>query len=522
MSGRMHAWRGLIGAGLLLIASAAARAAPGDSAAEPLVVAFKGGATTLDPIMRSETTTNSWQRQIFDTITILAPDGAVQPRIATAWKNLSPTEWQLTLRAGVHFQDGSAMTPNDVGRSILDAKDNPKSQYREYASGVSGYKVIDGHTISVTFAAPDPLFPTHLSQIPVMPEALIAKEGRAAFARHPIGTGPYRFVSWLAQDHLVLEAWSGFWGTQPAFRFVRLENIPEAATRLAALLTGQVEIAEKVDPADFARVRSSGRAYLSAVPGVRTMYLGLDVWRAADSAGMAANAKNPFMDSRVRKAVAEAINVPLIRDKIFNGAAAVATQYTPPGIESHDPSLQPTAYDPADARKLLAAAGYPHGFTMRLDSPNDRYLEDSVVAQAIGGLLGEVGITLKVNAIPKAIFFPQIDKGDFTMYFAGWSGTDPVSTWDAIFHCRDAKAGFGHVNRAHYCNPAADALMAKASQTFDDASRIALERKAYALADEDRAYMPLYYQDEVAGVANDVVWQERPDGLVFVWQMQRK
>jgi peptide/nickel transport system substrate-binding protein len=509
MCGRMHVWRGLIGAGLLLIASATAWAAPWDSAAQPLVVAFKGGATTLDPIMRSETTTNSWQRQIFDTITILAPDGAVQPRIATAWKNLSPTEWQLTLRAGVRFQDGSPMTPDDVGRSILDAKDNPKSQYREYASGVSGYKVVDDHTIRVTFTA-------------VMPEALIAKEGRAAFARHPIGTGPYRFVSWLAQDHLVLEAWSGFWGAQPAFRFVRLENIPEAATRLAALLSGQVQIAEKIDPSDFARVRSSGKAHLSTVPGVRTMYLAVDVWRPTNSAGMAPGTKNPFMDSRVRKAVAEAINVPLIRDKIFNGAAAVATQYTPPGIESHDPSLQPTPYDPADARKLLAAAGYPHGFTMRLDSPNDRYLEDSVVAQAIGGLLGEVGITVKVNAIPKAIFFPQINKGDFTMYFAGWSGTDPVSTWDAIFHCRDPKAGYGHVNRAHYCNPAADALMAKASQTFDDASRIALERQAYAQADKDRAYMPLYYQDEVAGVANDVVWQERPDGLVFVWQMQRK
>ncbi len=522
MFGRSKLRGALIGATLMVLIAGSARAAPGDSATQPFVVAFKGGATTLDPIMRSETTTNSWQRQIFDTITVLSPAGVPEPRIATAWKSLSPTEWQLTLRQGVHFQNGALMTPEDVGASIMDTKNNPKSQYREYANDVSGYKVVGGHTLVVTFTRPNPVFPIYLSQIPVMPETLIAKEGRATFANHPIGTGPYRFVSWLADDHLVLKTWSGFWGTKPAFRHVRLESIPEAATRLAALLSGQVQVAEKIDPSDFARVRASGRAYLSIVPGLRTMYLGLDVWRPTGSAGMARGEKNPFMDRRVRKAIAEAINVPLIRDKIFNGAAAVAAQFTPPGLEAYDPALKPIPYNQAVARKLLAAAGYAHGFTMRLDATNDRYLEDSLVAQAIGGMLGNVSITVKVNAIPKAIFFPQIDKGDFTMYFAGWSGTDPISTWNAIFHCRDAKAGFGHVNRAHYCSPKADALMAKASQTFDDAKRIALERQAYAIAAHDLAYIPLYYQAEVAGVANGVVWKERPDGLIFVWQMTRK
>ncbi len=520
--GRRDLSRGLAGTALLLGTGARAAAATGDSAARPLVLAFDGGATTLDPIMRSETTTISWQRQIFDGITMLAPDGTPQPRIAVAWKSLSPTAWQLGLRTGVRFHDGAAMTPDDVGRSILDTRDNPKSQFREYASGVSGYKVIDGATIVVSFTAPNPLFPTYLSQIPVMPEALIAKGGRDAFARHPIGTGPYRFVSWLAQDHLVLEAASGFWGEPPVFRHARLESVPEGATRVAALLSGQAQFAEKLDPTDFARVRASARAYLSLVPGLRTMYLGLDVWRAENSAGMAPGTKNPFMDIRVREAVAAAIDVPLIRDKIFDGAAEVAAQFTSPGLEAYDPAIKPTPYDPARARRLLAEAGYPKGFSVRLDATNDRYLEDSLVAQAIGGLLGEVGITVAVNAIPKAIFFPQTDKGDFSMYMAGWSGTDPISTWNSIFHCRDPKAGLGHVNRAHYCNPAADALIAKAGADFADAPRIALERAAYAMAEKDRAYIPLYYQDEVAGVAADVAWQERPDGLVLVWQMKRK
>ncbi|MGH7050734.1 MAG: ABC transporter substrate-binding protein [Acetobacteraceae bacterium] len=513
---------GLIGAAMLLAATSVAIAAPGDSASDPFIVAFKGGATTLDPIMRSETTTNSWQRHIFDTITILSPAGAPEPRIATGWKNLSPTEWQLTLRQGVHFQDGSLMTAEDVGTSIMDTRNNPKSQYREYAADVTGFKVVNDHTIDVSFARPNPVFPIYLSQIPVMPEALIGREGRAAFANHPIGTGPYRYVSWLADDHLLLETWSGFWGKEPAFHHVRLESIPEAATRLAALMSGQVQVAEKIDPADFARMRKSGRVTLKIVPGLRTMYLGVDVWREKDSAGMAPGTKNPFMDRDIRQAVAEAIDVGLIKDKIFDGAAVVAAQFTPPGLESYDPALKPIAYDLGAARALMAAGGYAHGFAMRLDATNDRYLEDSLVAQALGGMLGNIGITVKVNAIPKAIFFPAVDKGDFTVYFAGWSGTDPISTWNSVFHCRDAKLGFGHVNRARYCNPKADALMAKAGQTFDAEARITLERQAYAIAMHDLAYIPLYYQAEVAGVANDVVWQERPDGLILTWQMTSK
>lgn len=164
--GRRDLSRGLAGAALLLGTGARAAAATGDEATTALVLAFDGGATTLDPIMRSETTTITWQRQIFDGITMLAPDGTPEPRIATAWKVLSLTEWQLTLRTGVRFHDGSVMTPNDVGRSILDTRDNPKSQFREYAADVSGYKAIDAETITVSFKAPNPLFPIYLSQIP--------------------------------------------------------------------------------------------------------------------------------------------------------------------------------------------------------------------------------------------------------------------------------------------------------------------------------------------------------------------
>ena len=508
--------------GAMLAALASAQAAPGDSPNERLVVAWQGGATTLDPIMRSETTTYSWQRHIFDLLTMPNRKGGVDPRIVTSWKNIDPQTWRLTLRSDVKFHDGSKMTADDVGKSIMDAKQNPKSQVKNFVVNVTGYKVVDPRTIDVSFSAPDPIFPRHLDSIPLMPEALIAKEGREAFDKHPIGSGPYEFESWLAEDHVDIKAWDGFWGKKPDFKYVRLESIPNDATRLAALLSGQIQVAEKIGPSDFNRVKNSGKTHLVMVPGFRTIFLALDAWRPTGSAGMAKGEKNPFMDPRVRKAVLQAINVDLIRQKIFNGAVTAATQFIPPHIEGHDDSLKRFPYDVKAAKKLLADAGYPNGFTVRLDATNDRYFEDALVAQALGGLLKKVGIKVQVNAIPKAVFFPKVNKGDFTIYMAGWGNIDGISTYQALFHCRDLKKGYGHVNREHFCNAKTDAMMEKASAIFDDAARVKLEHQVYDTVDrKDIAYVPLYHENVIAGLSNAIKYDSRPDELILAWQMHK-
>lgn len=514
---------GIIASALTAFPITQALAQVGDSSNNPLIIAFQGGAVTLDPIMRSESTAYSWQRHIFDTVTMRDRKGKPEPRIAVTWKNLSPLEWQLTLRQGVKFHDGSAMTADDVGKSIMDAATNPKSQMRAYVGDVKGYKVVDDHTIDVAFKTPDPFFPTHLSNVPVMPESLIAKEGRPAFAEHPIGTGPYKFVSWLADDHLTLQAWKGFWGKQPAFQYVRLEGIPNNATRVAALLSGQAQVVEKVLPSDFARVKRSGKADIASAPGERTMYLAMDYHNKENSPGMPAGGKNPFMQPSVRRAVSLAINRKLINQKIFADQMTVADQFLPASMEGYNAEAKKIPFSPSEAKKLLAKAGFAKGFKVRLDGPNDRYLYDSLVAQALAGVLGDIGLTVDVHAVPKAVFFPQMNKGNFTMYLAGWGSTDPVSTWDAMFHCRDAAHGFGHVNREHYCNEKADKLMAEASRTFDEKSRQKLIWQAYGLArDSDYAYLPLYYQNVIAGVAKGVGWKSRPDELILAWQMTRK
>lgn len=508
---------------ILAPAGASPEAAFGDAPGSPLAIAFKGGATTLDPIARSENTSYSWQRHIFDTLTFQDRSGRPQPRIVTTWRISGQNRWRLTLRQGVKFQNGRTMTAEDVAESIMDAATNPKSQVRNYVVNVSKAEAAGADAVEVTTSRPDPALPLELTQIPVMPEQEIKREGRGFLDQHPIGTGPYQFVSWLAQDNLVLQSWNGYWDRKPAFSHVKLASIPNDATRLAALVSGQVQVAEKVDPQDFDRIRRSATAYLSTIGGVRVIYLSMDAWRKTGSPGIPGGGKNPFVDPKVRKAVYQAIDVNALRQKIFNGEAVPATQFVAPAIESYDAGKKRFPYDPAAAKKLLTEAGYPNGFTVRLDAPNDRYLDDSLVAQALAGMLGQVGITVQVNAIPKAVFFPQVDKGDFTMYMAGWGTIDPVSAWNTLYHCRDEVHGYGGVNREHYCNPKLDAMMARAASIFDQRFRIRAEREAYDLADrQDFAYVPLYWEEVIAGVNAHVRWDSRPDELIFAWQMTRK
>jgi peptide/nickel transport system substrate-binding protein len=498
----------------------------GDSPQNPLTIAYNGGATTLDPIMRAENTTFAWQRHIFDTITIQDPNtGQPLPHIATSWKIVGQNRWRLELRKGVKFQNGRPMTSQDVAESIIDTATNPKAQLRYYLVSVAKAEPAGPNAVLITTKESNPLLPLDLANVPVMPEVEIKRDGRGFLDTHPIGTGPYEFVNWLAQDHLVLKSWNGYWGKKPAFANVKLENIPNGATRLASLLSGQVQVAEKIDPQDFPRVKSSGTSYITAVGGVRVIYLAMDYWRKTDSPGISGGGKNPFMDPRVRKAVYQAIDVNALRDKIFSGAAVPATQWLGSTLEEHDPSLKRFPYDPAAAKKLLAEAGYPDGFSVRLDAPNDRYLDDALVAQAVGGMLQAIGLKVQVNAETKAVFFPQIDKGDFSLYLSGWGPNDPISNWDAVFHCRDQAKGYGiPANREHYCNPKADEIMERAASIFDPKFRVPVERQAYAVADRhDIAYVPLYWEDVIAGVNDHVGWQSRPaDELILAWMMTRK
>lgn len=489
---------------------------------DELVIAFQGGAVTIDPHGRNETTTLGWQRHIFEPLTFFAPDGSLVPVLATGWENIDELTWHVDIRTDVLFHDGTPMTPEDVVFSMIRAAQDPNSQMRGGIGQVAEASVIDEDTVEVITSSPDPLLPRNLERVTVMPQALFEEQGEAFF-ENPIGTGPYVFVSWLTGDNLVLEAFPDYWGDQPDFANVRLVNIPNGATRVAALLSGEVDIAEKVLPQDFERVNNSGVATISQTPGQRVIYLTMDYERVEGSQGMLSDDPNPFVDPRARQAVYQAINVDAIVARVMGGAATVASQFDPPTNEGYNPAVTRLPYDIEAAQALLAEAGVETPIRIRLDAPNDRYLNDALIAQAIAGMLADIGIEVEVNTTPRAVFFPQLNEFDFTMFLAGWGSSNTVQTMRNLLHTRDTEGtGFGGTNRIRHSDPAVDALIAEAGAAFDPAERQQLLWEAMDIAQQQNfAYIPLHYENVIAGVSNDVDYTARYNEYILAAEVSR-
>lgn len=488
---------------------------------DELVIGFQGGAVTLDPHMRAETTSISWQLHIYESLTYLERDGSVSPKLATEWENVDKNTWLVTLREGVKWQDGSDFTAEDAVYALERALNHPESEMKQYITAISNVEVVDPLTIRINTSAPDPLMPLHLSQVRIVNEAFTEETGDSGMTSQAMGTGPYRAISYSNEDNLVLERFEEYWGDAPSFDRVQLVNIPNGSTRIAALLSGEIDVAEKILPQDFPRLERDENVYITQVAGNRVIYLTMNYSCTEGCPGSnLEGGANPFADPLVRRAVYHAIDTDTIIERIMGGAAAPATQFIAPATTYYDEDIERYAYDPEEALRLLAEAGYPDGFSVRLDAPNDRYLNDALVAQAVGGLLGNIGIQVEVNAIPKAVFFPQIDDGDFLMYIAGWSSSDVISTYNAQIHTKDDEVGYGFANRNGYSNPELDDLVQQVNVEFDEARRIDLIHQINEQAlDEDIVWIPLHVENVIAGVREGVVFEANPSEYLLAWEM---
>lgn len=489
--------------------------------ADELVIGFQGGAVTLDPHMRAETTTISWQLHVYESLTYLERDGSISPKLATEWENEDENTWLFTLREGVKWQDGSDFTAEDAAYALERALNHPESEMKQYITAVSNVEVINPSTIRINTSTPDPLMPLHLSQVRIVSKAFTEETGDSGMTGQAMGTGPYRAVSYSNEDNVVLERFEDYWGDAPSFENVRLVNIPNGSTRIAALLSGEIDVAEKILPQDFPRLERDENVYITQIAGNRVIYLTMDFSCSENCPGSnLEGGTNPFADPQVRRAVYQAIDVDAIIERIMGGAAAPATQFIAPATTYYDEGIERFSYDPEEAQRLLAEAGYPDGFSVRLDAPNDRYLNDALVAQAVGGLLGDVGIQVEVNAIPKAVFFPQIDEGDFLLYIAGWSSSDVVSTYNAQIHTKDDEVGYGFANRVGYTNPETDKLIEQVNIEFDEARRVELINQINEQAlNKDVAWVPLHVENVIAGVREGVVFEANPSEYLLAWEM---
>jgi peptide/nickel transport system substrate-binding protein len=341
-----------------------------------------------------------------------------------------------------------------------------------------------------------------------------------------IGTGPYRATEAVVGDHIVFRRNESYWGDKPYWDVVNWKLIANDASRDAALQSGDVDIIDQVPTRDVPELKKNPKLTITSAPGQRLIYLFVDAMRDKSPFVTDANGKpmdkNPLRDVRVRKALSLAINRQGIRDRIMDGFSVPAGQLMPEGSSGYDQSIKVDPYDPAQAKKLLAEAGYPNGFGLTLQGPNNRYVNDAIVAETVAQGWTRIGVKTQVDTMASAIFFSRTPKAEFSAYLAGWaSDTGEASSnlvW--IFASSNPAKGRGAVfNPSHYGNDQLDALIEKAVATIDPAQRETLYKQAMRMGMADEAVIPLHFQVNVFALRKGLAMRPRMQEGIRAWEV---
>ena len=504
---------------------AAALALPFASVAQPapaLTLAVSAPVTSIDPHYHNLTPNLALARHIFSALTDTDAHAKVVPALAESWRLVDERTWEFKLRPGVTFHDGTPFTAEDVAFTLdrVPKVPNSPSSYSVFTKPVAGVEVIDPLTIRLRTAGVYPLLPNDLTQVMMLSHTIHRDAATEDFnsGKLAIGTGPYRFVSYRPGDRIELERYEGFWGERPAWGHVTTRIISNNAARTAALLSGDVALIDNVPTSDQARLRGDRNVALSETVGLRVVYLALDQWRDGATPfvtgpGGEALERNPLKDRRVREALSIAINRPAIVDRVMEGSAVPTGQFLPPGSFGYVPGLDAPRFDTARAKALLAEAGYPGGLRVTLHGPNDRYINDAAIVQAVGQMWTRAGVQTAVEVQPWTTFIARATKGDLSVFLNGWAsatgeGTNPLR---ALVSTPDPMRGMGLANRGRYGNPSVDAVLARALATADDATRETLVQEATGLAMQDAGIIPLHIQKNVWGMRTSLSHAARAD-----------
>ncbi|MGO4158354.1 ABC transporter substrate-binding protein [Cupriavidus sp. YAF13] len=498
--------RRALGAAALATSLACAALSP-TAVAASLTIGMSGDITSLDPHYHNVTPNANVAEHMFEALIAKDETMRFKPALALSWKPVDDTTWEIKLRPGVKFHDGSEFTSADVVYSLnrpATVKNSP-SPYTIYTKGFKDITAVDKLTVRITTHGPYPLVPNDLSTIYMLSKKVAENASGDDFnsGRAMVGTGPYKFVSFRKGDRIELTRNDSYWGNKPEWDTVSLRILTNDAPRVAALLAGDVQVIENVPTSDIRKLSADPGVSVFKVPTFRMMYLHLDSNRdvtpfVTDKTGKPL-ARNPLKDARVRAAISHAISRQAIVDRVMEGAAEPTGQLVNSTLFGHVPGLKPDTFDAAGARKLLAEAGYPDGFALTLHAPNNRYVNDEQVAQAIASMLARVGIQTRVEAMPSATFFTRANKLEFSFMLAGWGADtgEAGSSLKSLLATYDPAKGWGASNRGRYSNPALDAKLATALTTIDDRAREKLLQDATEIGIKDDGVIPLYFQINV-------------------------
>jgi peptide/nickel transport system substrate-binding protein len=469
-----------------------------------------GDPTTMDPHARSDLFVSSFDMNMYEPLLRRDRNLKLEPALATEWANTDPTTWRFKLRQGVKFHDGTPMTAEDVLFSFHRAV-APGSDLAAQLSAVKDVKKIDDGTVDFVTDGPAPILPNYLVNVAIMSKAwceahnttsaATLKDEESFATRNVNGTGPFMLKDRQPLVRTVLAKNPNWWGLkdQPIdideVVFSRVEN---SATRMTALLSGDLDMVYNVPPQDIEHIEKTQGVKIWQTPELRTMFLGMDQSRD-ELLESNIKGKNPFKDKRVRQAFYQAIDEDAIKAKVMRGFAKPTGIMVGPGINGYDPALDKRfPYDPAAAKKLLAEAGYPNGFEVGFDCPNDRYVNDEAICQAVVAMLAKIGVKANLIAQTKAKYFTKINAPGYqtSFYMLGWTPTplDTLHMLSNLAATRSADFRNGAWNEGGYSNPAIDALIAKISVELDSEKRNELISQALSIIRDDFAYIPLHQQ----------------------------
>ena len=495
--------------------------------------ASQGDAASLDPHAQNEGVTNQINNMVYERLLDFDKKMKLVPMLATSWENPEPNRWVFKLRQGVKFHDGTPFTADDVVFSFDRAKYTTAS-FKLYALESGTARKVDDYTVEFVTTAPNPVEPGMVSNIFIMSKAWceknkslrpqdITNREETFAALNSNGTGPFILVAREPGVKTTHKRNPDWWGKKLGMfesnvDTVEYRPVANGATRNAALRSGELDFVLDPPVQDIASLKEDRAIKVWEGQETRVIFVGLDQGRD-ELLYSTVRGKNPFKDVRVRRALYQAVDIDLIKNRLMSGKAypTGAVMPSPLGTQMAPEAEKRMPFDVAAAKKLMAEAGYPQGFEITLDCPNNRYINDERLCSALAAMWSKIDVKVRLNTMPRSTYFPKIEKLDTSMYLLGWGGsiTDPETIFTPVWRNRGPQ-GVGYFNYGNYKDDALDAILAASSHEADTAKRNELIRQAYARQADQVHYIPLHRQVIPWAARTGVTVVHRPDNWLEV------
>ncbi|RST54626.1 ABC transporter substrate-binding protein [Variovorax sp. DXTD-1] len=504
------------------------------ASAQTIRIANQGDALSLDPHSLNESLQLSVTANVYETLVGRNKDLSLAPLLATSWKQTSPNIWRFELRKGVVFHDGTPFTADDVVFSFARAQGDG-SDLRATLSDIKAVRKVGDFAVEIETNGPFPILPDVISLTMIMSKKWCEEnqatkpvdrrkgiENTASFKAN--GTGPFRVRERQPNVRTVFSRNGTYWGKIDGnAQEIVFTPIANPATRVAALVSGEVDVMEPVPVQDIARINAAPNARVITGPELRTIFLGMDQKRD-ELLYSNIKGKNPFKDKRVRQAVYQAIDIAGIQRTVMRGASRPTGLLVGPGVNGWTAELDKRLpFDVEAAKKLMTEAGYPNGFEVTMNCPNDRYVNDGQICQSVAANLAKINVKINLAAETKGTYFPKILRRDTSFYMLGWTPTtyDSHNALSSLTACPDDK-GTGQFNLGAYCNPKLDELTKKIQSESDKAKRNELIKEAFKIHADDIGTLPLHQQSLAWGVSKKVELVQLADNFMYFKWMSIK